>query len=198
MLAVPNANTVRVSRVAAARPALITTMLMLMLAAGAGAAQRVWGNVAAVAAFQRAADAYAFLHRQAERQLGLSHRAAGHPEAPIGRDELATAIRSAAPDRGGTLFTPAVVVEFRAQAARAVDGGCDAGELRSGVWELVHTAYSPAAGTAAVSECIARALPPLPPELEYRSAGTVLLVVDTHADLVVDVLPALLAGSELR
>jgi hypothetical protein len=38
----------------------------------------------------------------------------------------------------------------------------------------------------------------LPDEREYRSAGTVLLLVDVHANLVVDVLPALLAGSEIR
>jgi hypothetical protein len=151
-----------------------------------------------VTAFQRAADAYAFLHRQAERQLGLAHRAAGHPEAAIGRDELAAAIRSAAVRQGGGLFAPAVVNEFRAQAARAVRHGCNAGELRTGVWDLTHTPYTSAAGTSALAECMARALPALPLELEYRSAGTVLLVVDTHANLVVDVLPALLAGSDLR
>ena len=32
-------------------------------------------------------------------------------------------------------------------------------------------------------------------ESQYRSAGTVLVLVDTHANLVVDVLPALPAGS---
>ena len=45
---------------------------------------------------------------------------------------------------------------------------------------------------------MAAALPHLPEELEYRSAGTVLLLVDVHANLVVDLLPALLAGSDLR
>jgi hypothetical protein len=45
---------------------------------------------------------------------------------------------------------------------------------------------------------VAAALPALPDELEYRSAGTVLLLADAHANLVVDVLPALLAGSDIR
>jgi hypothetical protein len=57
---------------------------------------------------------------------------------------------------------------------------------------------SPATGSTPVNRCVAEVLPKLPEELEYRSAGTVLLLVDTHANLVVDVLPALLAGSELR
>jgi hypothetical protein len=32
------------------------------------------------------------------------------------------------------------------------------------------------------------ALPKLPPELEYRSMGVALMVIDVHAGLVVDVL----------
>jgi hypothetical protein len=62
----------------------------------------------------------------------------------------------------------------------------------------LHEPYAPAAGSRPVSACIVSALPELPDELEYRSAGTVLLLVDHHANLVVDVLPALLAGSEIR
>ena len=63
---------------------------------------------------------------------------------------------------------------------------------------MSHQINSPATGTRPVNACIATALPALPDELAYRSAGTVLLLVDVHADLVVDVLPALLAGSEIR
>ena len=63
---------------------------------------------------------------------------------------------------------------------------------------MSHHVNSPATGTDLVSPCVTAALPALPDELEYRSAGTVLLLVDTHANLVVDVLPALLAGSEIR
>jgi hypothetical protein len=69
--------------------------------------------------------------------------------------------------------------------------------LKSGAWEIIEI-NSPATGTKPITRCIGAALPALPPELEYRSAGTVLVVVDSHANLVVDVLPALLAGSELR
>jgi hypothetical protein len=144
--------------------------------------------------FQRAADAYAFLHRQVERRLGYPHRRDAI-EAP----ELAAAI-IAERGRGSqlTLFTPLVVAAFRELAIAAVHNGCDAGELRTGAWEMSHDVYSPAAGTRPVSGCIAAALPGLPEELEYRAAGTVLLLVDPHANLVIDVLPGLLAGSEIR
>lgn len=188
------------------RPALAasTVVAMALVAAVAGmdhvVAQETFADTRAVIEFQRAADAYAFLHRQVERRLGLAHRRAGRPIDVIESTELATAIvaeRSKAAE--ATLFTPAVVLAFRQIAGRAARApGCDAGELRSGVWEMFHDVNSPATGTAPVSRCIAAALPELPGELEYRSAGTVLLLVDTHANLVVDVLPALLAGSEIR
>ena len=82
------------------------------------------------------------------------------------------------------------------RASRA--SSCDPGELRSGAWEIRHDVNTPAAGTSPLAPCIKDALPELPDELEYRSSGTVLVLVDTHANLVVDLLPALLAGSDLR
>jgi hypothetical protein len=164
------------------------------------AAQDTFPDIRAVVEFQRAADAYAFLHRQAERRLGQEHRKAGRPVDSIESAELATAIINArsiaAP---GSLFTPSVAAVFREVAARASRApGCDPGELRTGVWDLSHEVNSTATGTRPLAACIATALPALPEELEYRSAGTVLAVVDAHANLVVDILPALLAGSDLR
>ncbi len=98
----------------------------------------------------------------------------------------------------GALFTPPVAAAFRQFAAKAARApGCDPGELRSGAW-VVRQVNSPATGTTPVNPCIANALPALPDELEYRSAGTVLVLVDSHANLIVDILPALLAGSDLR
>jgi hypothetical protein len=159
-----------------------------------GVDQEGYGNARAVIEFQRAADAYAFLHRQAERRLGFPHA-----RNEIGANDLAAAI-IAARTQGSypALFTPAVVAEFRSLAIHAVHRGCDAGELRTGMWEMSHDVHSPATGSKPIAGCIALVLPELPDELEYRSAGTVLLLVDHHANLVVDVLPALLAGSEIR
>jgi nucleotide-binding universal stress UspA family protein len=189
VLAVPTQS--EVARVAARpRIAMIASLLLALTAfAAPAAAQHEWGNVHAITAFQRAADSYAFVHRQVERQLGT-----GTVDAAV----LASAILRARPVTEGRLFAPAAVEEFRSIAARATRGGCDAGELKTGAWDLLHAAGKPASGTAAITACLLRALPALPPELEYRSAGTVLLVVDVHANLVVDILPALLAGSELR
>lgn len=187
-------------------PALATSFVVAAAMVGTAAridrvvAQDMFSDTRAVVEFQRAADSYAFLHRQAEGRLDLAHRRAGRPIDVIESRELAAAIiaeRSTSPE--GVLFTPAVVMVFRQRAARAARvPDCDPGELRSGFWELFHAVNSAATDTDPVNPCIADALPALPDELEYRSAGTVLLLVDTHANLVVDVLPALLAGSEIR
>lgn len=163
------------------------------------AAQDTFADVRAVVEFQRAADAYAFLHRQVERRLGQVHRGAGRPADAIEAGELATAMvaeRPAAPE--GALFTLPVATAFRQFAVKAARApGCDPGELRSGIW-VAHQVNLPADGTAPLNPCIANALPALPDELEYRSAGTVLVLVDSHANLIVDILPALLAGRDLR
>jgi hypothetical protein len=176
--------------------------LAAALVGGVGATEatvsdQMFADTRAIVEFQRAADEYAFLHRQIERRIGMAHRHAGEPVDVIGATELAAGIMAERP-RPAVLFTPAVVAAFRAVAARALHAGCDAGELRTGVWELTHEPYASATGSRPVNPCMVSALPDLPDELEYRSAGTVLLLVDPHANLVVDVLPALLAGSDIR
>jgi hypothetical protein len=148
--------------------------------------------------FHRAADAYAFLHRQVERRIGMAHQRAGQPETVAAAELAAAIIAERTRETQPPLFTPAVVAAFRELAIGAVHDGCDAGELRTGALELFQQVNSPATGSQSIAVCLAAVLPDLPDELEYRSAGTVLLVVDVHANLVVDVLPALLAGTDIR
>ena len=185
--------------------ALVTaSFLATALVTGAAAidrelAQQTFADTRAVIDFQRAADAYTFLHRHVERRIGMAHRRAGEAGDVAARELRAAIMAERSSVLESPLFTPAVVTAFRQIAARAVRSpGCDPGELRSGVWDMSHQINSAATGTNPLNACVATALPVLPDELEYRSAGTVLLLVDVHANLVVDVLPALLAGSENR
>jgi len=196
VLTVPNRTTIMLRTM---RPlAMVATLLAALALSTIAGAQPAFADIAAMTAFQRAADSYAFLHRQVERRIGMDHERANKPR-PIDARQLAAAIvaeRQRIHD--GVLFNPTVVEAFRERAAGAVYAGCDAGELRTGAWEMRHEVHSPATGSNLLPRCMLAVLPRLPEELEYRTAGTVLLVVDTHADLVIDVLPALLAGSELR
>jgi hypothetical protein len=46
--------------------------------------------------------------------------------------------------------------------------------------------------------CVIQALPPLPPELQYRIVGDDLFLVDVHASLIVDILPGALTDLTAR
>ena len=137
-------------------------------------------DLAAVVEFQRAADAYAFQHRQVER------RAAG----ATARDAMAAGMRALRPRaRDGDFFTPLVAAAFRSRLARALKSpGCSLGPATADF--AVPRPNQDAGAAPAIPACAADVLPQLPPELEYRAAGVALLLVDTHAGLVVDVLHA--------
>lgn len=130
-------------------------------------AQEGFGDAQVIIEFQRAADSYAFSHRQLER------RAQG-PAAGV----------------EGTLFTPIVVDAFRKRIRRATAGGaCKLPDTAIRDF-LVPRVNAPLDREPLVPACIASVLPPLPNELEYRVAGVALLLVDAHLHIVVDVLHA--------
>jgi len=129
--------------------------------------QESFGDAQVMIAFQRAADSYAFGHRQRERRA----------EGPAAGVE-------------GTLFTPIVADAFRKRIRRAIAGGtCSLSDTSSGDLSVPRV-NAPVGRAPGVPACIMSALPPLPNELEYRVAGVALLLVDAHLRIVVDVLHA--------
>ena len=129
-------------------------------------AQDPFGDAQAMIEFQRAADSYAFGHRQTERR-GTTP---------------ATAVE-------GAFFTPQVAAAFRVRirtAARAP--GCDVSA--AGVSSVVPRVNATIEGTPAAPACLTAILPKLPTELEYRMAGVALVLADAHLHLVIDVLHA--------
>jgi hypothetical protein len=167
----------------------LVLVLVLVLVPGASAQP---ANPRALVEFQRAADAYAFVHRSVERKLGLAHRRAGEPE-DVQAAELAAALVAERAAVEGRIFMPAAVAVLRDLLARVTAlPGCDAGDLKSGGASPVQV-NGPAASTRPLNACIADVLPRLPDELAYRSAGADLVIIDTHAGLVVDVLRSPLA-----
>ena len=110
-------------------------------------------------------------------------------------DALAAAIRDARPRaREGDIFTLAAADTFRARiaamvtrhgidvanAARADDEGAE--------FELHVLGTAPWRGDVATWAPIVRELPELPTELEYQFVGRHLVLVDTDANIVVDIL----------
>jgi hypothetical protein len=148
----------------------------------------------AIADFRAAAEEYATLHRRLERALMLDHYASWPEEGDMESETLADVIRAARPDgRAGAFFKPTIreLIRFR---------------LGRKLWvERYHTgeALAARAGTAELPrvydwwfgdpepepwQSLLWELPALPEVLEYRFSGRHLVLVDTHAGLVMDVL----------
>lgn len=164
----------RLPRLVAAIPVVVC---LTWIAAGA---QPRFDDGDAVTQFQRAVDAYAFQHRQVQRRVGET----------ADRAAMAAAMRSARPAaEDGAIFSPLVAAAFRARLAAAVRAaGCGAPARSTS--SVVPRPNQDAGGAVPLAACVTAMLPRLPPELEYRAAGVSLVLVDIHANLVVDVLHA--------
>ena len=136
---------------------------LLALLAGVTATAQTFADEEAILQFQRAADSYAFGHRQADRR--------GAPLAGMAE---------------GALITPRVAAVFRSRIRLAQANGCALGA--PGANFVVPRVGASTADSAAAPPCIAAVLPKLPTELEYRIAGVALLLGDAHLHVVVDVL----------
>lgn len=188
------------------RRAGAAALATLLLAGGAVTAAAQWQahENLAVQQFIQATRDYAWLHRRIESTLaplevtaepGAIHRAI---------QEMAAAMRAARYDaQPGDLFTPALAPELRVRIARAlVSHGYTPDDVRAAeraegvdpslVPLRVNGAFPWVHGTA-MFPCVLQALPPLPPELQYRIVGDTLVLVDVHASLIVDLLPSALA-----
>lgn len=159
------------------RRATAITIVATALIASEARAQQSFGDGQVITQFLRAVDAYAFQHRQVERRAGETP----DQKAMAG---AVRATRSSAED--GAIFTPIVAAAFHNRIATALRTGC-AGPAR-GTNFTVPRPNQDASGALPISACLAAVLPRLPAELEYRVAGVVLVLVDTHANLVVDLL----------
>ena len=153
----------------------------------------------ALTEFDARIDHYVALHRRLERSLPPEQLFDDWEEMSEARDGLADAIRDARPNaRPGDIFSPGFreVVTKRVEEtlARAdydlaavlgaindevVPGGPRVKVNRRFPWEHVGAAMWPA---------LLQVLPALPRELEYRFVDRDLVLVDIHADLVVDIL----------
>ena len=157
-----------------------------------------------VVAFQRQADAYAFLHRRLERQLPPVEVNADPETFRRAVATMAHAIRAARPEaRQGDVFNPDVQRTIRDRIAGALRANgltpadVRAAERHDGVapeaLQLRVNGPFPWAPSTAMLPSILGVLPALPPELQYRMVGRDLVLVDVHASLVVDILPQALA-----
>lgn len=148
--------------------------------------------------FHEAVHDYAQLHRRLEKQLPAMHITEDFREILDASDVLAAALKAARPNaREGDLFTPEAANMIRHRIARTLTArgflpeeviAASGEEAPSDAeWPVVNGRFPWMRG-AAMWPCIIDALPPLPQELQYRVVGSDLVLVDVHANFVVDIL----------
>ena len=163
---------------------------------------------AALSDFNKRIDQYVRLHRRLERALPPEHLFADSEDMSEAVEALHVAIAEARPGaQAGTIFTPAIAAIFSERLERAIAtlGPVPAKIAISmklgymtGVQEPQINGHFPAIRYARSWPALVAALPALPDELQYRFIDRDLVLVDIHADLVVDILkealPALNSG----
>ena len=141
---------------------------------------------------------YVQLHRQIERQLPPLLARSDAQEILESSNAMASALQMIRADaREGNIFTPAVASLLRSRIAEALDArGFTAEQLiAASIEEADEEAPLPAVNGrfpwrrgAPMWPCVLNALPTLPDELQYRVVARDLVLIDVHANLVVDIL----------
>jgi len=189
------------------RPAMKRTLIMLFTTATifATAAITVADDTAngAVQQFNGRVAAYIALHQRLELStppLRVTFNAGDIYEAV---EEMANAVRAARGDaQPGDIFTPEVALEFRRRLENGIRGsGYDAAEIVAQIVEENSEDNEDALGgiplavnqplgctLATTPPFVFNVLPALPGELQYRFVGRHLVLFDTHAGLVIDIL----------
>lgn len=150
--------------------------------------------------FIAATREYAAMHRRIEQQLGPIEINADPRTVRRAVEAMANAMRVARWDaRQGDFFTPILASELRLRInSTLLEHGFTSDDIRQAEWL---DGVDPSMATLAVNgsfewrfasamfPCVIAALPPLPPELQYRLVGDTLALIDIHASLIVDLLP---------
>ena len=155
-------------------------------------------QTASLQRFTTSIHQYVQLHRQIEKQLPPLQLQSDARDIVESSNAMASALQIArASAHEGDLFTQEVSTVLRARVADALitRGFSPEAMVAATLEEADADAPLPAVNGrfpwgrgAAMWPCVLAALPPLPDELQYRFVGADLVLVDTHTNLVVDIL----------
>ena len=182
------------------------TLVMLLSGAALAVAQVPDDLSPAVREFTAATQAYVHLHRQLEGNLPRLQITSDPETIHRAVHAMAAAVRAArSTAQPGDFFTEPLAMELRARVADALarhgftPADVRAAEAAEGIDSsplLRVNGPFPWLYATSMFPCVLDALPPLPPELQYRIVGNTLVLIDVHADLIVDLLPYVLAETE--
>jgi uncharacterized protein YicC (UPF0701 family) len=150
--------------------------------------------------FKTRIDQYMALHNKLKKESPPLKETKNPSEIKASQDVLAMKIREARKTaKQGDIFTPEIRQLLRRLMYPEVKGreGAEtkaaiteeSGELK-GVAVKVNAAYPDNAPLMTVPPNILAALPKLPEDLEYRFVNRHMILLDTHANLIVDFIPS--------
>ena len=184
---------------------LVAGLSAVTLAAGQ---ERPPGRAALVERFTQRVQAYVAMHRQVERFLPPQQIFTDPAEAQRSMVGMANALRALRPTAAeGDVFDTEIGNLFRDDIWQALrQGGIDPESVALEMVPEVPGDYPPPAVNGNFSwalanvmpPCVLRVLPELPIELQYRFVGVDLVLIDLHANLVVDILRDALPGEDRR
>ena len=186
------------------RNGILIVALILMATVLFGAKQKsgppVNANAAIGAKFEQHVADYMKLRQKASTGLSVPKNTDSPEKIAEFQKQLAGKIRDLRPQaKQGELFTPEVVGLFQhlvATAMRSKDGALirtsfqRAEPIQGGHLE-VNAAYPDGLPLQSMPPSLLLNLPRLPKELEYRFVGHELILRDTQANLIIDVIPDL-------
>jgi|SRR3954471_9153986 hypothetical protein len=174
---------------------LSPVILALVAAAPAAFAQtRTNPDAAIMAEFQKRVEAYVALHKKLESTVPGPAKDSTPQQIDAHQRSLAKLIQENRKGaRPGELFTPEmqrVVRRLMRQVFRS-EGGAQVKkeileEYTAPVKLQVNARYPDTVPLSTVPPQVLKGLPKLPEELEYRFVGDQLIILDTHAHIIVD------------
>jgi hypothetical protein len=153
--------------------------------------------------FRARVNQYADLHRQLEGPLPPQEVTTDPKQIRAASEALARELKAARPRaQQGEIFTPDVANAFRCLILVALEDQNITDVIASITEETlgpvpkprVHDPFPWTASTRVPCTVLLK-LPPLPKDLEYRFLGRDLILLDIHANLIVDFIPAAIPGS---
>jgi hypothetical protein len=138
---------------------------------------------------------WSYFELRSELEKGLPARTVTDDWAAIRRAERALAKKisaARAKARQGDIFTPAISVEFRNVLLLEMNASTWAGIMDDNPGEFsvhINRAYPEGKTVSTMPPNVLAALPRLPDDIEYRSLGRHLILLDTRAMVIVDLLP---------
>ena len=166
-------------------------------AATASAQARENRDAPELAEFKKRVEDFAALHRKLEATLPNLPKETTPEQIDRHQRALATLISSSRPKaQPGDVFTPAAQTYIRALLQRLF-ANSNKRQLREAIQDenpgplklVVNGMYPDQVPLSTMPPEVLQALPALPAELEYRFVGDALILHDTHAHIVVDLVP---------